>query len=422
MPNLIPRDGRGPLVGFIFFLVLLFLMEGAAYLCPAKHNRLDRIRGLLSQHSELFWRQRAGLKTEFEGAQVRTNALGLRHGPVRKKKDRPVLRIVTLGASPTFGWGVEREKTYANVLETILKDTLNTEQVEVINGGQIGYSSHQGRRFFEDVILPLKPNMITVSYVINDVDKYRFYRNHSAPDSGLKPKNGLLIAIENALEHSRFFRLYRKFLNGSRSASQQFFGERGTGEYRQARRVTTEEYRANITAIIDLARQHDIDVVLVKMPVNLPGGVKVPASNVVRAGQTVTEARAWAERGYRREAIQLLQQALAYNPNTAEAHYYLGQLYQKQGKRKKARRHFEQTVVLELYECAQLATAYHRVLDEIAAQRDVRMVDVVTAFAQFSRHDGGYLFLDPEHDTIHPNPMGHAVIGWAIYDEIFARP
>lgn len=422
MPNSLSRRGRGPLVGFIFFLILLFLMEAAAYLCPAKPNRLERIRAMLTQHPDLFWHQRANLKTEFEGAQVRTNALGLRHGPLKKKKDRPVLRIVTLGASPTFGWGVKQEETYSRVLENILRDTLNTDQVEVINAGQIGYSSYQGRKFFEEVILPLKPNMITVSYVINDVDKYRFFRNSPAPDSGLKPLNGLLVAVENGLEHSHFFRLYRKLINGSRSAALQFFGERGTGPYRESRRVSEEEYRANITAIIDLARQHNIDVVLVKMPVNLPAGVKVPASNVVRAEQTVTEALAWSERGYRKEAINLLLQALAYNPNTPKAHYYLGQLYQRTGKRKKARHHFEQTVVLELYECAQLATRYHKVLDEIAADRDVRMVDVVTAFEQFRRHDGGYLFLDPEHDTIHPNATGHAVIGWAIYDEIFARP
>ena len=422
MTKKLPRDKRGPLVGIIFFLVLLFLIEAASYLCPAKPDRLERIRAVLRQDSQLFWRQRAHLNTVFEGAAVRTNRLGLRDEPVSKGGKKPVLRIVTLGASPTFGWGVEQNDTYAQVLERILRDTLNTEQVEVINAGQIGFSSYQGLKFFREVILPLKPNMITVSYVINDVDKYRFFRNHSAPDSQLKPQSGLLVAVENALEHSRFFRLYRKLVNGTKSASQQFFGERGTGEYRESRRVSPEEYRANITALIDLAQQHGIDVVLVKMPVNLPLPVKVPESNVIRAKQTVTEAMVWAERGYREEAIRLLQQALAYNPNTPRAHYYLGQLYQRTGKRKQARKHFERTVVLELYECARLALEYHRVLDDIAAQRDVRLVDVVTAFDEYRRYGGDYLFLDPEHDTIHPNRTGHAVIGWAIYDEIFARP
>lgn len=422
MTKTLPRDKRGPLVGIIFFLVLLFLMEAASYLCPAKPNRLERIRAVLRQDSQLFWRQRTLLKTTFEGAAVQTNRLGLRDERVKTGRTKPVLRIVTLGASPTFGWGVEQNDTYAQVLERILRDALNTDQVEVINAGQIGYSSYQGLKFFKEVILPLKPNMITVSYVINDVDKYRFFRNHSAPDSQLKPKSGLLVAVENALEHSRFFRLYRKFMNGTKSASQQFFGERGSGKYREARRVSLEEYGANITALVDLAQEHGIDVVLVKMPVNLPQSIQVPPSNVIRAQQTVTEATVWAERGYRKEAIALLHQALAYDPNTPRAHYYLGQLYQRTGKRKKARNHFERTVVLELYECARLATEYHRVLDGIAAQRDVRLVDVVKAFDDYRRYADDYLFLDPEHDTIHPNRTGHAVIGWAIYDEIFARP
>lgn len=422
MSKTVLSNRRGPLIGIIFFLVLLFLIEGISTVVPAKPNRLERIRNILRQDSQLFWRQRANLKTDFEGAMVTTNKQGLRHTPLKKKSKQPILRIVTLGASPTFGWGVESEHVYSKVLEGILQDTLNTDKVEVINAGQVGYTSYQGRKFFEEVILPLKPNMITVSYVINDVDKYRFYRNHSASDAVLKPKNSLMVAMENALEHSRFFQLYRKFIQGTSSASQQFFGERGTGQYRESRRVSVEDYRKNITEIVNLAQEHQIDVVLVKMPVNLPKPIFVPDSNVIRSGQTITEALAWAEKGYNTEAISLLHQALAYNPNTPKAHYYLGQLYQLTGKRDKARKHFERTVVLELYECAQIATQYHRVLDEIAALRDVRLVDVVTAFQNYQKHASGYLFLDPKQDTIHPNATGHAVIGWAIFDEIFARP
>ncbi|MCA9404619.1 MAG: hypothetical protein KC897_12600, partial [Candidatus Omnitrophica bacterium] len=151
------------------------------------------------------------------------------------RRDKSV-RVICLGASPTFGWGVQQQETYAQDLERRLQSGSGSNRVEVINAGQIGYSSYQGVRYFQDVILPLRPDIITVSYVINDVDKYRFYQNNMVADSAVQQLPEFLIRVENILSHSRFYRLYRRLLNQSRSTSHQFFGRGGLEEFREGLR------------------------------------------------------------------------------------------------------------------------------------------------------------------------------------------
>lgn len=71
-------------------------------------------------------------------------------------------RIVAIGDSSTFGWGVRAEATFTEVLDKQLPD------FDVINLGVLGYSSFQGSRKFLKEGLALNPALIIASFNFND--------------------------------------------------------------------------------------------------------------------------------------------------------------------------------------------------------------------------------------------------------------
>ncbi|MGE0268510.1 MAG: GDSL-type esterase/lipase family protein [Candidatus Omnitrophota bacterium] len=367
----------------------------------------------MQQDTGLFWIQKPHLDIVFEGARVRTNALGLRDRPFGKKNGQ--VRIVCLGASPTFGWGVDQNEVYAKQLEESLRKTFTRTNIEVINAGQIGYSSFQGLRFFKEKILPLAPDIITVAYVINDVDKYRFYRNHGKSDKELGLKNDVLVAIENFLDRSKFFTAYKKFILQSQALSLQYFGQRGSGEYVNQRRVSALDYRNNLKSLIKTAKENGITVVLLKMPVNLPSAEDVSPEIQKQADEKINQVVRRTNLQDYEGALAGLKTALELNPNSARAYYYLGQLSLKLNKKTDAENYFKKTVLMELYECKALAKQYNIIMQEIAGEEQLVLVDIVDEFSAYFQKSNEYLFLDPEHDTIHPNKLGHAIISQSIY-------
>jgi hypothetical protein len=111
---------------------------------------------------------------------VRINSHGMRGPDFATAKPAGVRRIVLLGDSVTFGYGVSEEECFA----TRLRLQLGSD-VEVINAGITGYSSWQGLRFYETVVREYRPDVLLVlfgyndhhSAVWSDRDKYR--RRHA---------------------------------------------------------------------------------------------------------------------------------------------------------------------------------------------------------------------------------------------------
>lgn len=404
---------RGPFIGLIFFMVLLLLGEGAGYLFAGTPRRLERIHALLQQDARLFWKQKPNLDVMFEGARVKTNELGLRDVPIRSKSGQ--IRIICLGASPTFGWGVEQNEVYAKRLEQLLQKSFTGKSIEVINAGQIGYSSFQGSRFLKEDIVRLAPDIITVSYVINDVDKYRFYRSDGKADKDLGPRNETLVAIENFLDKSKFFAGYKKLMLGAQSLPVKYFGKQGAGEYVDYRRVSAQDYHDNLKDIINTAKANGIEVVLLKLPVNLPAAQHISNDLRKEADGKIDAAITQGHEKKFQEALAGLKEALMLNPNSARAYYYLGQFSLMTNQAAQAEEYFKKTVLMELYECQGLAAEYNSIMQDIAREERLVLVDIVSEFAEYSRQNKEYLFLDPDHDTIHPNKLGHALIGRALF-------
>jgi GDSL-like lipase/acylhydrolase family protein len=102
------------------------------------------------------------------GALIRTNSFGMRDDEPRPGTDETLHRIVVLGDSYTFGFGVPGEATYSNVLERLLNEKSKAKQFEVLNFGVGGYSTHDEALVLEYKGMRWNPEMVILGYVLND--------------------------------------------------------------------------------------------------------------------------------------------------------------------------------------------------------------------------------------------------------------
>lgn len=99
---------------------------------------------------------------------IRTNSLGLRNAEVVQSKPAGDFRILALGDSVTFGWGLRGEDTYPSQLASLLATLRPTQRFEVINAGVSGYGTWQQALWLEEAGLALQPDVVIVQVHLND--------------------------------------------------------------------------------------------------------------------------------------------------------------------------------------------------------------------------------------------------------------
>lgn len=128
------------------------------------------------EHNEPFWIVEPDLKQsnmphneENTSFVVSTNTDGLR-STHSMEKPLNTQRVMTLGCSTTFGWGVADEETYPSRLEYYLHQQ-GFNHIEVINGGQPGYTSFQGTWLWDQVLKDYQPDVVLIGYIVQDARK-----------------------------------------------------------------------------------------------------------------------------------------------------------------------------------------------------------------------------------------------------------
>lgn len=402
----------------LFACVLLIGLEFLSCFFVPYQDDIGQILQMLKQDSGLFWRQKPNLDITFKDVEVKTNSMGLRAEEFKKEKPRNTLRIICLGASPTFGWGVNQEQAYPQGLETILKERYQNKNIEVINAGNIGYSSNQGLKLFKRDILRLSPDLITISYVINDVDKHRFYRSDGKSDRELQPKNRVFVYIENILDNSNLFRLFKSAITKSRGLAGKYFSRGSSGVYLEKRRVSADDYRKNLNSFITVAKENNIDIAMIAMPVNLPSPKAIPESLTRRANVHLDKALEYIDNcNYELAGIEL-EKTLEHDPYSSKALYYLGICSQKKNEFENAKNYFQRAKEMELYQCGRLGRDYNKIMEETASKGNIIFINIASYFDAIKAAGGEYLFLDPGGDTIHPNAAGHKIIASLIYETL----
>jgi lysophospholipase L1-like esterase/multisubunit Na+/H+ antiporter MnhC subunit len=138
------------------------------------------------------------------------NSLGYRGPDIAIPKPKGVYRIVALGGSTTYSSATSYADSYPAQLQNVLRDEYGYTNVEVINGGFIGYTTWETLVNFEFRVLELEPDMIILYEGVNDITPREqisvdCYRGHNIL-RGLNPDRGFWIEQDTPLSSSTLYR------------------------------------------------------------------------------------------------------------------------------------------------------------------------------------------------------------------------
>ncbi|HOD66745.1 MAG TPA: SGNH/GDSL hydrolase family protein [candidate division Zixibacteria bacterium] len=228
------------LLSLALFVALAEGVVRLAGLDPYFQNRFFTVNRALDypeifdKDHELFWRFRPDQSVTsrfFIGRTHRINSAGL-HGPeITPAEGRT--RVITLGNSCTFGWGVATEHGYPRLLDSLLGDSF-----QVINAGIPGYTSLQGKRFYRSDLSRLRPAIVTILFAFND--HWAAAGDRADKDQRMPPQ--WLLDIQNALGRLHTYRLLKKAILSAVEPPMDSLFDRRTPIYR----VGLEDFRANL--------------------------------------------------------------------------------------------------------------------------------------------------------------------------------
>jgi lysophospholipase L1-like esterase len=107
---------------------------------------------------------------EWERITYRINSLGLRGPEAEQAKPPGTSRIVVLGDSVAFGWGVEEEDCLVHQLQQDLERLSTERRFQVWNAGVPGYATWQELQYLLERGRTFDPDLILIAFLFNDVD------------------------------------------------------------------------------------------------------------------------------------------------------------------------------------------------------------------------------------------------------------
>ena len=100
---------------------------------------------------------------------VTTNSIGFRGADIEMPKPAGRFRIVVLGDSVTFGWGVNDADTFCARMEQFVHSRMPDSDVEIVNLAVPGYGTRQEVVMLERYLARLQPNLVLLGFYANDV-------------------------------------------------------------------------------------------------------------------------------------------------------------------------------------------------------------------------------------------------------------
>lgn len=108
-----------------------------------------------------------------QDVEIRSNSLGLRSPEIAPERVPGSLRVAVVGASTVMGeLAKSNEATFAALLGERLRQRYPQRKVEVVNAGISGYRLTDQLRMLEEIVLPLKPDLVIVYPGFNDFADY----------------------------------------------------------------------------------------------------------------------------------------------------------------------------------------------------------------------------------------------------------
>ncbi len=253
-----------PLISLAFALAGLLALEGLSRaLLTAEADLASTNPDWYQYTPELGWERRPHFKGLVAGELHR-------HEPARYLRefdeqgffavDSPQIgstthtRILAIGDSNTFGWGVPTRSAYPEVLDDLRADA------DVINLGVSGYSSLQGYASLVKYFDRVRPDVVIASFSFND---RRVVPSDSAADSHEKFTREAQLHRFDFREKIYLYRGLERFLMRLHLLRSRGDGHATVDARTAPTRVSPEQYRANLTRIARFCRDRHVPLIFV---------------------------------------------------------------------------------------------------------------------------------------------------------------
>lgn len=144
----------------VFANVIVYDVEMSKYATRVKRS---------SDNMNISHEHVPGSNTKLMGVEVDINSFGYRDEEYPVERIPGSVRVLMLGDSITFGWGVDEGNTFSSLLEQDLARQL-IGKVEVINSGVGNYNTVQQVAAFKKHGSKLSPDCVVVNFFLNDAE------------------------------------------------------------------------------------------------------------------------------------------------------------------------------------------------------------------------------------------------------------
>jgi len=123
---------------------------------------------------KIIYELRPNINVVYQNVNVQINSQGWRDREYPIHKSENVVRIVGLGDSCMFGFGVPHNKDYEAILERDLNLKFPDKKWEIINTAVPGYNTVMEVETLKQKALIYKPDIVFIEFICNDLDLPNF--------------------------------------------------------------------------------------------------------------------------------------------------------------------------------------------------------------------------------------------------------
>jgi lysophospholipase L1-like esterase len=263
---------------FLFAEIVLRVLDSGFHLIATgtdqekliKENKLwqqelfSRFLGVQERDPLLLWKFRPNVHKGI----FQTNSAGLLGPEISVKKPANTYRILLLGDSAPVGLGLQsREDAFGEQLVKILNQKYPDKKFELVNAAVSGYTSLQGLTYLKSYGLKYSPDLIIVYFGNNDASQ-----NGYISDKELMNRNPQLVGFLGTLNHLATYRFIKELILPIKA----FLEKKQKEKKEVVVRVSPEDYYQNIEGMIKFAKDNNIKIVLINVPVPLewPSGLQ----------------------------------------------------------------------------------------------------------------------------------------------------
>ncbi len=161
------------------FTLLITLASGEAFLRGTDLGGLSYFDHARSYHRDalepdpsgrLRYRHKPGFRARYGRAEVVINSQGLRDEERARAKAPGTFRILVLGDSVPFGWGVPLEQTFTKLMQRDLNAAASSTKFDVINSGVCSWDTRDEVTWFAREGLRYAPDLVLLCFVPNDAN------------------------------------------------------------------------------------------------------------------------------------------------------------------------------------------------------------------------------------------------------------